>query len=133
MNYSLKLPEDMRQCIETCWECRHECQTTLFNHCLVMGGKHVEPEHVKLMADCIQICQLAADAMVRQSPMHADICATCAKICDACAESCEGIDSVEMKNCAKICRKCADDCREMGGMKGLDRAAQSGSESHIMA
>jgi len=32
----------MDECIQLCWECRNECQQTLFNHCLEMGGKHVE-------------------------------------------------------------------------------------------
>ncbi len=32
----------MGECIQLCWECRNECQQTLFNHCLEMGGKHVE-------------------------------------------------------------------------------------------
>jgi hypothetical protein len=129
----MKLSEDMRQCMESCWKCRHECHTALFNHCLVMGGKHVEAEHIKLMTDCIQMCQIAADAMARQSPMHAEICAVCADICDACAESCEGIDSPEMSHCAEICRKCANDCREMGNMKSAGRSAQKGGEDRIMA
>ena len=104
-------------CITTCWECRDECQKTLFTHCLYEGGKHLEPEHVKLMADCIQICQTAADFMTRQSPLHASVCAACADICEACAKSCEAIGGEHMKRCAEICRRCAQSCREMSQMK----------------
>ncbi len=106
-----------QNCITTCWECRDECQKTLFTHCLYEGGKHVTPEHVKLMTDCIQICQAAADFMTRQSSLHASVCAACDEICEACAKSCEAIGGEHMKRCAEICRRCAQTCREMSQMK----------------
>lgn len=109
--------KNLQACITTCWECRNECQETLFNHCLEVGGKHVEASHVRLMADCIQACQTAADFMVRGSQFHASECAACADVCEACAESCERIGGEEMKRCAEICRRCAASCREMGKMK----------------
>lgn len=60
----------MKECMELCWECRHECQTALYGHCLDRGGRHAAPYHVKLMQDCIDICQVAAD-----------VCERCAKSC----------------------------------------------------
>ena len=104
-------------CIRNCWECRATCQSTLFNHCLEMGGAHVEKEHVKLMLDCIQACQTCADFMTRNSLLHPKMCAVYAEVCEACAISCEAIDSPEMQACAAACRKCAITCREMGDMK----------------
>lgn len=59
------------ECIKACWDCRHVCQTTLYNHCLEKGSKHVE--HVKVMADCIQSCQTCADSMTRHSEFHEEI------------------------------------------------------------
>ena len=105
--------EQMQNCITQCWQCRHICQETLFNHCLIEGGSHLEANHVKLMTDCIQICQTAADFMTRNSEMHKAICEACAKICEACAKSCEEIDDETMEKCAMICRKCAKTCYEM--------------------
>lgn len=99
--------------INECWKCRNHCQETLFNYCLNKGGAHVEAAHVKLMFDCIQVCQLAADAMTRCSVMHHAICLTCAETCEACAESCEAINDNVMKKCAQMCRSCAQSCREM--------------------
>lgn len=111
---------EMQDCIETCNACRNECEKTLFNHCLDMGREHVEKKHVRLMADCIEICQTAANFMLRGSDLHAAICAACADICEACAESCEELKSDEMKKCAEICRRCAESCRKMGGsMQGM--------------
>jgi hypothetical protein len=103
----------MQDCIQACWRCRNECQITLLNHCLPMGGEHVAEDHVKIMMDCIQICQVAADFITRNSYLYAEVCETCAEICDACADSCEEIGGREMERCARICRECADLCREM--------------------
>ena len=97
-----------------CWDCRHICQTTLFTHCLAEGGKHTAEEHVKLMIDCMEICQTAADFMTRGSSLHAEICMACAKVCLACAESCELIGDDTMLECAKKCRECAASCEAMG-------------------
>lgn len=108
------LSPEMQECIRICWECRNECQETLYSHCLAEGGEHVEEAHVKLMADCIQICQAAADFMTRRSPVHASVCAACAEVCEACAASCARIGDEVMQACAEICRKCAEHCRRMG-------------------
>lgn len=103
----------MQKCIDACWQARTDCERTLFTHCLNMGGAHTEPEHVKLMADCIDFCQTAADFMLRKSRMHVSICLACADVCGACADSCEKIGGAEMLVCAVSCRKCAELCREM--------------------
>ncbi len=107
----------MKVCVELCWSCRTECQQTLVYHCLEMGGEHLEKEHVKLMLDCIEICQTAADFMDRQSELHAVVCKACAIVCEACAESCEAIEDEKMKQCAEACRKCSESCNEMSQMQ----------------
>lgn len=104
--------EQRKKSIQSLWDCRNECQETLYNRCLEMGGRHVEERHVKLMLDCIAICQTAADFMTRHSSMCEEICTACAKICEACAESCERIDGAEMKRCAEACRLCAQHCND---------------------
>lgn len=109
-----------QKCIETCQACRNECETMLFSHCLEKGGKYLESKHVRLMADCIEICQTAANAMLRGSENAPIICNACADICDSCADSCEEIGGPEMKQCAEMCRKCADSCREMSTISGAD-------------
>lgn len=103
-------PEQRHQSIQSCWECRNDCQETLFNRSLDMGGRHLEERHVKLMLDCIAVCQTAADMMTRHSSMYDVICGACAKICMACAESCQSIGGAEMIRCADSCRACAACC-----------------------
>lgn len=107
----------MEKCRQECRQCADTCQQTLFQHCLPQGGKHSEPEHIKLMTDCIQACQTAGDFMARDSRLAAAECAACAAVCEACAESCERIGGGPMKDCADVCRRCAEACREMSGMR----------------
>jgi hypothetical protein len=103
----------LREVARLCWECRTECQRALFNHCLIKGGRHAEAEHVKLMTDCIQICQITADFITRDSELYDEICAACAEVCFACAESCESLGDEDMDNCAEICRRCATACLDL--------------------
>lgn len=102
---------DLHDCIEACKECHEMCEHMIYQHCLQLGGAHTEPEHLKLMADCAQICGTAADFMTRGSPRHTAICRVCAEICTACADDCERIG--EMEDCVAACRRCAQSCRAM--------------------
>src|SRR5688572_14871338 len=103
--------QNLTDCIEACTECHETCERMLFQHCLAMGGKHGEPAHVKLMADCAQLCRTSADFMIRGSAHHALTCRACAEICEACADDCERIGTME--ECVSACRRCAAACREM--------------------
>ena len=61
--------QDMQHCIQECTDCHQVCLRTI-QHCLGMGGKHAEQQHIRLMADCAQICAVSADFMLRGSPLH---------------------------------------------------------------
>lgn len=102
---------DLAACIAACSECYKTCEEMIYQHCLKLGGKHVEAEHLKLMADCTEICRTAADFMLRGSPRHRLTCAVCAEICEACADDCERVG--DMDDCVAACRRCAEACREM--------------------
>jgi len=107
---------EMEQCIQNCQDCHRVCLETIA-HCLQMGGPHADPGHIKLMQDCVQICQTSADFMIRGSKFHSRTCDVCAEVCESCAQDCERLakqdnDSV-MQKCADMCRKCAASCRAM--------------------
>lgn len=108
---------ELQACIENCEDCSRECQETLFGYCLPKGGQHIEAHHVKLMADCIEICQTSANFMKRNSEYHEVVCNACAELCEACAKSCEAMNDETMKRCAEVCRRCAKTCRDMGRAK----------------
>lgn len=129
MHHTKNMNPHMKNCIELCNECSDECETIFYQHCLDMGGKHVEKEHAKLMADCVEICRTAARFMLRDSSQHAEICGVCAEVCDACADSCEDIGGEEMENCAETCRRCAEACRDMSKETITGRGTKQAAES----
>jgi hypothetical protein len=102
---------EMRKCIDACQKCHNVCLHTAIAECLETGGKHMEPAHFRLMADCVEICQTAANFMLRGSHFHDQSCQLCAAICEACARSCEQMDG--MSDCVHACRHCAETCRRM--------------------
>ena len=101
----------MQECITACEQCHRICLQMAMMHCLSMGGKHVEAEHFRLMTNCAEICQTAANFMLSGSKYHQHVCATCAEICTACAKSCEAVGGMDV--CVTACTRCAESCREM--------------------
>lgn len=102
---------DMQRCIETCLACYRTCLEMAMNHCLELGGAHVEKRHFTLMMACAEICRTAAHFMLIGSSHHAHVCAECAEICRQCAEDCERIG--DMQACVEACRACAESCEAM--------------------
>jgi hypothetical protein len=106
---------DLQECIAACRRCHDVCTQTI-SHCLEKGGHHAEPAHIRLMFDCVRICEVSADFMLRGSDLHHATCRACAEICEHCAEDCERMsDDDAMRECAETCRACASTCLEMSG------------------
>jgi hypothetical protein len=105
---------EMQHCIDNCTQCHATCIATI-QHCLGMGGRHASRDHIRLLADCAQICRTSADFMIRQSDLHALTCGVCAEICQRCADDCEQMagGDATMQRCVQMCRECADSCRQM--------------------
>lgn len=101
-------------CLEDCTECYQTCFEAAMNHCLMMGGEQVAPDHFRLMMDCAEVCRMAAQFQLSSSPFISQICSLCAEICDACATSCEKLTGLE--DCVLSCLKTADSCRVVADM-----------------
>ena len=107
--------QEMERCIDNCQECQEVC-LRMVAHCLEKGGRHAEPQHIRLLLDCAEICQTSANFMVRGSDLHAATCRACAEVCERCADDCERMaDDEMMRRCAEICRRCAASCAQMAG------------------
>lgn len=102
---------EMQACIDECLRCYSTCLGMLMNHCLETGGKHLEPEHVRLMQACAEVCRTSAAFMAIGTEFHKRTCALCAEICEECARSCEQVG--DMQECVDACRRCAESCRRM--------------------
>jgi hypothetical protein len=105
---------EMQNCIHDCTHCAQTCLSMASMPCLEVGGAHVESRHFRLMLDCAEICQTAANFMLRGSSHHTHVCAECADICEDCAQSCEQVG--DMDDCVQACRQCAESCRKMAGV-----------------
>ena len=103
----------LEQCIRHCLECHQICLHAAMNHCLVVGGRHTEPDHFRLMICCAEICQTSANFMLSGSDLHTLTCRVCAEICNRCADDCEAIG--DMEACVNACRACAKCCAQMAG------------------
>jgi hypothetical protein len=105
------MASDMQACIDACANCHQVCLRTAMTHCLKMGGRHVEPEHFRLMNNCAEICQASANLQLSGSVFSARLCGLCADVCAACAESCRELDGME--DCVIACERCAASCHSM--------------------
>ena len=115
----MHVSEKMQECIQECKTCSQVCLENV-THCLEKGGMHAEPQHIRLLLDCAEICQTSANFMIRGSDQHGRTCGVCADVCEACADSCDTFaNDADMKRCAEVCRRCAQSCREMSGMTGM--------------
>ena len=119
----------MQNCIDACRRCHQVCLEMATTHCLELGGKHVEPSHLRLMFDCAEICQTTINFMVSQSEFHTALCVVCADICEACAESCEEVG--EMDDCVKACHECMHECLSMSGISVRPTQSMKGTPMHI--
>lgn len=105
--------DTMKACIEECLRCHQTCLGMASHHCLEMGGKHVEAEHMRLMLSCAEICRTSAAMMLIGTEHHKTVCRACAEVCESCARSCEQVGG--MDSCVQACRSCAESCRAMAG------------------
>lgn len=79
---------EMQECIRRGVECHHICLEAI-TYCLEHGGRHAEAAHVRLLADCAEICETTVNFMLRDSELHARVCAVCAEVCERCTRSCD--------------------------------------------
>ena len=107
----MKMSKDTQTCIDECLQCYRTCLGMAMTHCLETGGKHVEPEHFRLMMACAEICRTAAHFMLLGSPHHKHVCRECAEICAECAKDCERVGGMDV--CVVACKSCAESCKAM--------------------
>jgi hypothetical protein len=112
MEPSPHLDDAMRECIVNCSDCHDICLEAAVY--AVRGA--MEPDHVTLLLDCAEICDVSRDFMLRESRFHTRACGVCAAVCDACAAVCREHDDPLLQRCAEQCGICAGSCRAMAGL-----------------
>lgn len=106
-------PEKVEKCITECMDCHAVCLDLAY-YSLNQGGELSEPDHIKSLMDCADLCRTSVDFMLRGSDFSAQVCELNAEVCDQCAESCYQFkEDAKMKAGGDICRRTASSCREM--------------------
>lgn len=110
--------DEMQKCIHLCHDCHALCILTIGN-CLKLGGRHAAPEHIRLLQDCAELCEITAHYLIRGSSLHERMCGLCAEVCRQCADNCLQVagDDQMVKKCAEMCKTCAGSCERMAGKK----------------
>lgn len=116
----------MNDCIQACND-THEAALRTLGWATSEGSKKTTPEFVRLLMDCAEICQTAADFMLRGSELHHETCRACEEVCEAVFEACEqsGIDEIE--EFQQQVKTCAEHCRDMSNAGG--RTPSTGTSS----
>lgn len=101
------MSSEMIHCIQDCADCRDACLQAIHNR-LHHGAMSVDRNHLSRLMDCVQMCNVGRDFLMRSSRLQRVACRACAETCDECAQSCDEKGDVE---CAEVCRRCAASCR----------------------
>jgi hypothetical protein len=109
-----RLSVHMEDAIRNAMQCSRIAQSCL-QHCLSLGGKYADMDHISAMMECAEITRLSAQFMISTLDFTHDLSGVCARVCDACLESCQNIDPEDphMNATMVACRKCADSCRNL--------------------
>ena len=107
----MKPSKEMQACIDECLRCYQICLGTALTHSLEAGGKHVEPQHFRLMMACAEICRTSAHFMLLDTQHHKHVCKECAEICTECAKDSDRVGG--MDGCVTACKRCAESCNAM--------------------
>jgi hypothetical protein len=99
------MDQEMRRCVDDCLACHRVCLTTLSQHCLDVGGKHVEPRHTRLMLACAEICRTSAFFMELGTEFHKRTCAVCAEVCAECAKPDRGAPLLPVRRAAPVSQR----------------------------
>ncbi len=83
----LILPDAKRQaCIDACNRCYQTGLHEAMNHCLEADGKHVVPDHFRLMKSCAEICHTSTHFMLSNSTFSWQFCKVYAEVGDPVAK-----------------------------------------------
>lgn len=102
-----------QEAIRSTQDCEALCAQVI-QHCLEVGGAHADASHLRLLQDCVDICEATRKIFQRRSPHFSELSFACASICEAAAAACERfIGDAQMKACANQCRLSAIACRQL--------------------
>lgn len=105
--------EELARCVEDCLDCQDICLQTV-RYCLSMSKNYP----IGVLLDCIEVCQINADFLLRGSRLLNNISDLCAMACKRSADFCGQFrNDAQMQMCAKACERCAKSCQEIAKLQ----------------
>jgi hypothetical protein len=105
---------EMQRCIDDCTS-MHQVALTAAGHALRHGGDENTNHVIRVLSDCVEMCQTAANFMLRGSPNHRKTCGVCGQICREVAGECRRFDDDAMNRVVESAERCAESCEAMAG------------------
>lgn len=114
----------LRDAVEACTEARSTCLRTA-TYCIETGGRHLKPDHLRLLMDAAEVAGLHAGFLLRGSQYRDHTAAAAIAVLRAAAADCDGFEGDgHMLHCAEACRRAADSCEDpasdLGGAASYD-------------
>jgi len=104
-NYQVE--EQMAKTVRDCLDCQSMCLKTA-TYCLSMSEKYP----IRVILDCIEMCQVNVDFMLRGSKLRNNTSGLCGEACKKCEEFCKQFDNdFQMQACAESCRIASESCK----------------------
>lgn len=100
-----------QNCITSCEKCQAACLRAITQG-LETGGEYSRLEHIRLLLDCAESCQVSANFLLRGSPSAGYFCSVGARLCDRYVRDYKRLSGLEA--CVAACEKAAALCRQMG-------------------
>ena len=98
-----------QECIGACTDCHQQCTESAMR-AVAIGGRHADPEFVRLLEDCADMSLTAARFLMRGSDLHRYACRAAFSVAARCGDECERLG---MLTCAEACRRCAEACAQV--------------------
>lgn len=103
-----------QQFVRTACECEADC-VYMAGYIMREAGIKARVKLQPLLADCADICSLAAKYAARGSAYARQAAALCEDICENCANECAKSEDGISQDCARICLRCARSCEDFTG------------------
>lgn len=106
-----RMEQMVQDCITSCEKCRAACIRAI-THSLEVGAEHARQEHIRLLLDCADVCQVSANFLLRGSPSAGYFCSIGGRLCDRYVREYKGLCGLE--ECVAACETAAALCHRMG-------------------
>ena len=103
-----------QQFVRAVCECEADCGHTAA-YIIREADVKARLKQASLLADCADICSLAAKYAARGSAFARQAASICADVCENCANECAKFADGVSQDCARICLRCANECDKFTG------------------